>query len=171
MSARRQPVGILLGALPGYRHYVDVTIPALAENEINGPAGDSEAAPEYQAPPEPALVGPNVPEPGDAPPTTERDLTTGNIFRHIVALAIPSAASNLLNYSYHLVDMLWLGRIGPSALAVMATYQYFFMVLVIFNQIIGIGSMTLIARSFGARDFPLCRRFIGQTFSFKLVRA
>ncbi|MBN2081378.1 MATE family efflux transporter [bacterium] len=100
-----------------------------------------------------------------------QDLTTGSIPRHIVTLAIPSALTNLLQFSYHFVDMMWLGRLGPSAIAVTATYHFFFMVFVFFNQIVGLGSITLISRTFGAKDEDGCRRYIGQTFSFKLVIA
>lgn len=102
---------------------------------------------------------------------SKHDLAEGPVFGHILRLAVPGAITNLLNFSYHFVDMLWLGRIGPSAIAVVATYHYFFMVIVFFNQIIGLGSMTLIARTFGAKDHEDCRRVIGQTFSFKLVIA
>jgi putative MATE family efflux protein len=99
------------------------------------------------------------------------DLTSGSILPLIIKLAVPSALTNLLNFSYGFVDMLWLGRLGPYAIAVTATYHYFFMVLVFFNQIVGLGSMSLISRSFGARQYRDCRRIIGQTFAFKLVIA
>ena len=99
------------------------------------------------------------------------DLTEGSILGHVIRLAIPSALANLFNFSYGFINMIWLGRLGPAAIAVTSTYQYFFMVFVIFNQIVGLGSMTLIARTFGAKDMDGCRRFIGQTFAFKLVIA
>lgn len=111
-------------------------------------------------------------EHGAEPPSQpKQDLTRGSILRHIIALAIPSALTNLLNFSYHFVDMMWLGRIGPGAIAVVTTYHFFFMVFVFFNQIVGLGSMTLIARTYGAQDYEQCRRVIGQTFAFKLVIA
>ena len=126
----------------------------------------AESSPPAGQPPE---VGP------DAPPLTppagqpRQDLTRGSIARHIITLALPSAAASLLQFSYHFVDMMWLGRIGPSAIAVVAAYHFFFMVFVFFNQIVGLGSITLIARTYGAGDLEGCRRYIGQTFSFKLV--
>jgi putative MATE family efflux protein len=113
-------------------------------------------------------------EPGAPPrglPAGGRDLTTGSLPRHLLALAVPSALSNLLQSSYHFVDMMWLGRLGPSAIAVVTAYFFFFMVFVIFNQIVGLGSISLISRSYGARDLPACRAYIGQTFSFKLLIA
>ncbi len=102
---------------------------------------------------------------------TNLDLTTGPILPLIIRLALPSALTNLLNFSYNFINMLWLGRIGPHAIAVTATYHYFFMVLVFFNQIVGLGSISLISRTFGAKQYHDCRRLIGQTFAFKLVIA
>lgn len=105
------------------------------------------------------------------PPVDGQDLTAGRILPHVVRLAIPGALANLFNFSYNFVNMLWLGRLGPDAIAVTSTYQYFFMVFVIFNQIVGLGSVSLIARTYGAREHDDCRRLIGQTFAFKLVIA
>ncbi len=99
------------------------------------------------------------------------DLSQGGILGHVIRLALPSALANLFNFSYNFVNMIWLSRLGPSAIAVTATYQYFFMVFVIFNQIVGLGSFALIARTYGAKEYTDCRRLIGQTFSFKLVIA
>lgn len=101
----------------------------------------------------------------------KQDLSQGSILRHVIRLAIPSALANLFNFSYNFVNMIWLSRLGPSAIAVTTTYQYFFMVFVIFNQIVGLGSFALIARTYGAKEYDDCRRLIGQTFSFKLVIA
>jgi len=110
---------------------------------------------------------PEAATPPDGPP--KQDLTEGSLLRHIIRLAVPGAATNLLNFSYHFVDMMWLGRLGPNAIAVLTAYHFFFMVFVFFNQIIGIGSITLISRTFGAKDHRACGAVIGQTFSFKLV--
>jgi putative MATE family efflux protein len=121
----------------------------------------------------PALTD-GTPEPGEGSGgkrAPKHDLTQGSIMAHIIRLAVPGALANLFNYSYNFVNMIWLGRLGPSALAVTTTYQYFFMVFVIFNQIVGLGSFALIARTFGAKDYGDCRRLIGQTFSFKLLIA
>lgn len=123
--------------------------------------------------PDLSVTGPSLPADEQRPVPRgiqpKLDLTVGSIPRHIIALAVPGALTNLLNFSYHFVDMMWLGRIGPNAIAVVATYHFFFMVFLFFNQIIGIGSITHISRTFGAKDEAGCRAVIGQTFSFKLL--
>jgi putative MATE family efflux protein len=126
--------------------------------------------PPHADPPLPTALAP-AGDGGAQPPGghSKHDLTEGSILRHVIRLAVPGALANLFNFSYNFVNMIWLGRLGPAALAVTTTYQYFFMVFVVFNQIVGLGSFALIARTYGAKDYPDCRRLIGQTFSFKLV--
>ena len=98
-----------------------------------------------------------------------QDLTVGPIWGHIVRLAIPSALTNLLTYSTTLVDMIWLGRLSPSAIAAVATFNYFWFLFALLNQIVGNGSVALISRSYGSGDREECKNVFGQTFAFKLV--
>jgi putative MATE family efflux protein len=151
----------------------------LQEPVLQSPAVPSDPLPELVPTTLPPAVSPVLGAAADtgdggAQPiagSSKLDLTQGSILRHVIRLAVPGALANLFNFSYNFVNMIWLGRLGPSALAVTTTYQYFFMVFVIFNQIVGLGSFALIARTYGAKDYPDCRRLIGQTFSFKLLIA
>jgi Na+-driven multidrug efflux pump len=45
-------------------------------------------------------------------PMQGRDLTTGRISRHLLHLALPMLAGNLLNTGYGVVNTLWVGRIA-----------------------------------------------------------
>jgi len=100
-----------------------------------------------------------------------QDLTTGSIPRHLLNLAIPSALTNLMTYSTTFVDMIWLGRISPQAIAAVATFNYFWFLFALLNQMIGNGSVALISRTYGAGEHEECRRVFGQTFVFKLIVA
>jgi putative MATE family efflux protein len=99
------------------------------------------------------------------------NLTEGSIPRHLARLAVPSALTNLMSYSTTLVDMIWLGRVSPQAIAAVATFNYFWFLFALLNQMVGNGSVSLIARSYGAGELEECRRLFGQTFVFKLVVA
>ena len=46
-----------------------------------------------------------------------KDLTTGSIPRHIVAMAIPTAAGMLLQTLYYFVDLYFVAKLGDAALA------------------------------------------------------
>ena len=99
------------------------------------------------------------------------DLTEGPLMPHIWRLAIPSMATTALQASYHAIDTWFIAHIpliGTQALAAMGVFGYFFMLFIVFNQIVGIGSVALIARSFGAKNFEETKIVIGQTFMFKL---
>jgi len=99
------------------------------------------------------------------------DLTSGSILRNLIHLAIPGALTNLMTFSTTLIDMIWLGRLSPVAIAAVTTYNYIFFMFALLNQMVGHGSVALIARTYGAGDMADCRRVFGQTFSFKLIVA
>lgn len=107
-------------------------------------------------------------------PSVGADLTTGPLYPHIWRLAIPSAATTALHASYYAVDTYFIAHIpgvGTQALAAMGVFGYFFMLFIVFNQIIGIGSVALIARCYGAKNYDETKVVIGQTFVFKLLIA
>ncbi|MCB1218752.1 MATE family efflux transporter [bacterium] len=99
------------------------------------------------------------------------DLTTGSVGRHVVSLAVPGMLTNLMTFSTTLVDMMWVGRISPEAIAAITTHQYIWFLFSILNQMIGQGSVTLIARSYGSGDSRRSAEVLGETFFFKLVVA
>lgn len=112
-----------------------------------------------------------VQPPSARPPRAQQDLTRGSIGRHLINLAIPSALTNLMSYSTTLVDMIWLGRLSPTAIAGVALYNYFWFLFALLNMMIGNGSVALISRTFGGNQLEQCRRVFGQTFMFKLIVA
>ncbi|MEZ5338744.1 MAG: MATE family efflux transporter [bacterium] len=99
------------------------------------------------------------------------DLTTGSVGRHVMMLAVPGMLTNLMTFSTTLVDMMWVGRISPEAIAAITTHQYIWFLFSILNQMIGQGSVTLIARSYGSGDSRRSAEVLGETFFFKLVVA
>ena len=132
-------------------------IPGSPPDNGDGPAGEPDAG-------EAAAPAPN----------TGADLTTGPLFPHIWRLALPSAATTALHASYHAVDTWFIAHIpvvGTQALAAMGVFGYFFMLFIVFNQMIGIGSVALIARSYGAKNYDETKVVIGQTFVFKFLIA
>lgn len=97
------------------------------------------------------------------------DLTTGKIIPQVLQLAIPAMITNGLQSSYSVVNTIWMGKINPEAIAAIGIWHNFFMIMIVFNQLVGIGSATLIARSFGAKNYKETVNIAGQTFSFKLL--
>ena len=51
------------------------------------------------------------------PPKTRRDLTSGSIVKNIFHLALPIMWSNMMITILEVVDLIWVGKLGSSAIA------------------------------------------------------
>ena len=81
-----------------------------------------------------------------------RDLTEGSIVRNIWHLALPMMIGNVLQNAFSIVDMIFVGRLGPSAIAAVGMSGVVLGFL--FVVIIGIytGTVALVARFIGAKN-------------------
>ncbi|WP_223788281.1 MATE family efflux transporter [Marinicella meishanensis] len=81
-----------------------------------------------------------------------KDLTQGSIPRHILVMAIPIGISMLIQTLYYLVDLYFVGHLGPASLAgVSAAGNVSFLVIAL-TQVLGVGTQTLIAHAVGRKD-------------------
>jgi len=83
-----------------------------------------------------------------------RDLTEGGIIRNIWYLALPMMGGNLLQNAFNIVDTIFVGKLGPSAIA--AVGMSGIILHFVFVIIIGIstGTVALVARFIGAKKVP-----------------
>lgn len=81
-----------------------------------------------------------------------RDLTEGSIPRHVLRLAAPIAAGMLFQTLYYLVDLYFVSRLGDAAIAGVSTGGNLQFVVIAATQVLGVGTMTLIAHAVGRRD-------------------
>ena len=80
------------------------------------------------------------------------DLTEGPIRSHLVRLAAPLAAGMVFQTLYYLVDLYFVAKLGDQAIAgvgAAGNVQFFVMAL---TQILGVGTMALIAQAIGRKD-------------------
>ena len=82
-----------------------------------------------------------------------RDLTSGSISRNLWFLAIPMMTTNMLQTVYNVVDMIFVGKLGPSAIAAVSLCGAIMMVP--FAILIGLATATvaMVSRFFGAQDY------------------
>jgi len=81
-----------------------------------------------------------------------QDLTQGSIFNHLVRLAAPIAIGMLFQTLYVLVDLYFVAQLGDGAIAgVGAAGNAQFLVMAL-TQILGVGTMALIAQASGRKD-------------------
>ncbi len=83
---------------------------------------------------------------------TGRDLTRGSIVRNIWVLAIPMMFGNFLQTTFSIVDMVWVGKLGPDAIAAVSLSGSILMVVMMLMIGIATGTTAMVARFIGARD-------------------
>ncbi|HEY9070274.1 MAG TPA: MATE family efflux transporter, partial [Candidatus Ozemobacteraceae bacterium] len=81
------------------------------------------------------------------------DLTTGSIWRHLVAFSLPMLAGSLLQTSYNLINAVWVGKyLGNEALAaVTVSFPPFFLMMAVANGL-GMAASVLVSQAYGAKD-------------------
>lgn len=77
--------------------------------------------------------------------------------------------SYALNYSFQLVDIFWVARIGLGASTAIAVVSCILFLIFSANEIIGVGSLAMFSQSFGAKKLDQLSRIILQTLLLKLA--
>ena len=85
-------------------------------------------------------------------------LTEGSIPRSIFHLAIPMIVANTFNVALELIDAVFVGRLGSETLAAVAMAGVVMFLLATFGMGLGIGSISLISRAFGEKNFQKADR-------------
>jgi putative MATE family efflux protein len=80
------------------------------------------------------------------------DLTKGPIAGHIARLAAPIAAGMIFQTLYYLVDLYFVARLGGTAIAGVSAAGNAQFIILALSQVLGIGTMVLIAHASGRRD-------------------
>jgi putative MATE family efflux protein len=81
-----------------------------------------------------------------------KDLTAGPVAGHILALALPMAIGMLVQTLYLMVDLYFVARLGDAALAGVGAAGNFMFAIMALTQMLGVGTLALIAHAVGARD-------------------
>ena len=81
-----------------------------------------------------------------------QDLTEGSIPRHIVKLSVPIAIGMVFQTLYFLVDLYFVGRLGDAAVAGLTSAGNVQFLVMAVTQILGVGTMALIAQASGRKD-------------------
>ena len=96
-------------------------------------------------------------------------MTTGPIWKRIIAFAVPLFFGNLFQQLYNTADSLIVGNfLGSSALAAVSSSGNLIFLLVGFFNGIAIGSGVVVAKYFGAGKFAMVKRAIHTITAFAL---
>lgn len=98
------------------------------------------------------------------------DYTEGSIISSILKMGLPSMFGFLAQHIYSMVDMYWVSKLpgeesGVAAITFFANILWFFFS---FNQLIGPGSVAVISRRYGEKDYDAAEKAIKETILLKL---
>jgi putative MATE family efflux protein len=100
---------------------------------------------------------------------TKRDLTSGSILGNVLYMGIPSMIGFAMMTVYRFTDMYWVARIGIGEVAAITLFTPFAWILSSLNSLIGSGSVPVISRRFGERDYRGTANAIEQTLAMKFM--
>src|SRR6476661_6762578 len=103
-------------------------------------------------------------------PSGGRDLTQGPIAKTLLAFALPTLVSSILQSLNGTVNAIWVGRfLGEDALAATSNANMIMFLLMSFVFGFGMAATVLIGQAFGRRDVDGARRVVGTAFGFMLL--
>ena len=92
----------------------------------------------------------------------QRDLTTGPIGKTLLAFAMPTLLSSIIQSLNGSINTIWVGRfLGENALASTSNANLVMFLLMAFVFGFGMAATILIGQAFGARDIDGARRVVG----------
>ena len=98
-----------------------------------------------------------------------RDLTNDSIAEGILSLSLPMIAGSVLQASQSLIDMFFVSRLGPKALAAVGMSGTVLMLLMTAFIGLHVATAAMVARAFGAQDRDGADHAAGQAFLLSLL--
>ena len=99
------------------------------------------------------------------------DLTQGHMVGKLLKLAIPIMGTSFIQMAYNMTDMLWIGRVGSSAVAAVGTAGFFTWLAMAFIMISKIGAEIKVAQSIGEQDFKSTKAYIVSSVQINIILA
>src|SRR5262245_28839578 len=81
-----------------------------------------------------------------------QDLTTGSLTRHLLKTTSFMLVMMVFQTLYFLVDLYWVGRLGPEAVAGVGIAGNLMFIVLAISQMLGVGTTTLVAHAAGRHD-------------------
>lgn len=91
------------------------------------------------------------------------DLTAGSLHRHLARLAGTMLFGMVFQTLYYLVDLYFVARVGPHAVAALGLCGNLMMVTIAATQALTVGTTALVAHAWGRKDFAEARRIFNQS--------
>jgi len=98
-----------------------------------------------------------------------QDLTQGSINRHLVQMSLFIGAGILVQTLYLLIDLYFVAGLGEAALAGVSAAGNIMFITLALTQVLGVGTVTLIAHAVGRKDQAAANLVFNQSFILGLV--
>lgn len=98
-------------------------------------------------------------------------LTEGNISKGLLYFAFPIIATNFIQTSYNMIDMLWIGKLGSGAVASVGTATFFVSMALSLSELVATGSAVRISQNMGAGNKKEANTYIGNGFLMAFILA
>ena len=90
----------------------------------------------------------------------ETDLTKGRVISVITALALQIMGSSFLQFTYNLIDMMWVGGLGSGAVASIGSSSLYINIGYSINALVVIGTGITVAHAIGRKDDTEVKEYI-----------
>ena len=97
------------------------------------------------------------------------DLTEGKIIDKLVILALPIMGTSFIQMAYNMVDMIWVGKAGSSAVAAVGTAGFFPWLAMAFVAISRVGGEVQVAQSMGKNDAEETKSYIKAAIEVNII--
>lgn len=88
------------------------------------------------------------------------DLTKGSVLKVLTALALPIIGSSVLQFTYNLVDMLWVGGLGSNAVASIGSSSFFIGLGYSINSLVVSGTGIKVSHAVGKKNDDEVKSYI-----------
>ena len=97
------------------------------------------------------------------------DLTRGSLLRHLLRLSGPIILSYILQESFNIVDMIFVGRLGAGAIAAVGVSGNLIRLIGVFSLGISTGAGIMVAQHLGARHLERAEHISMQSILLAVV--
>lgn len=99
------------------------------------------------------------------------DLTQGSMVGKLIKLSLPIMGTSFIQMAYNMTDMIWIGRVGSSAVAAVGTAGFFTWLAMAFVMISKIGAEIKVAQSIGEQDVKSTKNYITSALQINIILA
>jgi putative MATE family efflux protein len=100
-----------------------------------------------------------------------KDLTQGSISGHLLRMALPMAVGMVFQTLYYLVDLYFVAKLGDAAIAGVSSAGNLQFLIMALTQVLGVGTMALIAHAAGRKDQHDARLIFNQSLGLAALCA